>query len=102
MVGSPNNGNYLGVLELIFKFDPFLQKHFKLHANQDHRHVFYLPKDICEEFIHMMANKVRNEIVNQIKRAKYFSLIVDSTPDISHVDQLSIVFRYCLDGYVCT
>lgn len=100
VIGSPNNGNYLGVMELISKFDPFLKEHFNLHANQGRGHVSYLSKDICEEFIHIMANKVKNEIVSQIKRAKYFSLIVDSTPDVSHVDQLSIVFRYCLDGYV--
>ena len=26
--------------------------------------------------------------------------MVDSTPDVSHVDQLSIIFRYYLDGHV--
>lgn len=55
-----------------------------MHANQD--------QDICEEFIPVMAKFVKNEIISQIKSPKYFSLSVDSTPDVAHVDQLSIVF----------
>ncbi|GLV33223.1 hypothetical protein CBL_08391 [Carabus blaptoides fortunei] len=31
---------------------------------------------------------------HEIKHAKYFSISVDSTPDISHVDQLSFIVRY--------
>lgn len=36
--------------------------------------------------IKLMANKVNNVIVTQIKTNKYYSIIVDSTPDIFHVD----------------
>lgn len=32
----------------------------------------------------------------EILTTKYFSLIIDSTPDISHVDQLTYVIRYVL------
>ena len=32
-------------------------------------------------------------IVEEIKEAKYFSLSVDSTPYISHSDQLTVVIR---------
>nr|CAI5829798.1 unnamed protein product [Callosobruchus analis] len=32
----------------------------------------------------------------EISSAKYFSLIIDWTPDISHVDQLTFVIRYAL------
>jgi len=40
-----------------------------------------------------VATKVRNSIIEEVKNSKY-SIIVDSTPDISHVDQLSFVVRY--------
>lgn len=30
--------------------------------------------------------------------AKYFSLSVDSTPDLTHVDQLTVIIRYVLNG----
>ena len=41
-----------------------------------------------------MGEKVLSEIVDQVKLAKYFSISVDSTPDVSHVDQLSFILRY--------
>jgi hypothetical protein len=44
-----------------------------------------------------MATRVREpHIFKEVKTAKYFSVSVDSTPDISHVDQLTCVLRYVL------
>jgi len=34
--------------------------------------------------------------VNEIEKAKYYSISVDSTPDVSHIDQLTFVIRYVL------
>ena len=41
-----------------------------------------------------MGDKVLKFIIKEIQDARYFSLSVDSTPDISHVDQLTVVLRY--------
>ncbi|XP_065678120.1 zinc finger MYM-type protein 1-like [Hydra vulgaris] len=41
-----------------------------------------------------MADNVIQQMVKEIKEAKYFSISIDSTPDISHADQLSFIFRY--------
>lgn len=54
----------------------------------------YLSKTICDEFIHMVAYKVGESIFYDLKTAGYFSLSVDSTPDLSHVDQLTVIVRY--------
>ena len=40
-----------------------------------------------------MRDKVLKANVEGIQEAKYFSLSVDSTPDISHSDQLTVVMR---------
>ena len=98
--GSSNNANYLGVLELIAEFDPFLKDHIDTHAQKGRGNVSYLSKTICEDIIELIAKKVLNHIKNEIITAKYWSIIVDSTPDISHVDQLSVIFRYYFQGHV--
>ena len=64
IVGSPQNGNYLGTLELIALFDPFLAQHINRNANKGRRGTSYLSKTICEEFIQLMATRVREHIVN--------------------------------------
>lgn len=56
--------------------------------------VNYISSFTVREFINLMANKVLNNIIENVKQAKYFSLIVDSTPDITHTDHLSVVLRY--------
>ena len=100
-IGSRNNGNYLGCLELIAKFDPFLKTHLNDHANKGHSHTSYLSKDICEEFIGILADKVAHVIVEEVKKAIYFSISADSTPDITHEDQMTVILRYVLpDGKV--
>src|SRR4029434_7952361 len=54
----------------------------------------YISSTVCDEFIALMGDKTKQVIADEIKQAKYFSVIVDSTPDLSHVDQLTFVFRF--------
>ena len=44
-----------------------------------------------------MAKEVTTSIANEIKKSKYYSISVDSTPDVTHVDQLIFIIRYVLD-----
>ena len=93
--GCPANGNYMGCLELLAKFDNFLQQHITTHGNPGKGHVSYRSSTICDEFIEILASSVHSKIVDEINAAKYYGLSIDSTPDIAHIDQLTIVLRYC-------
>ncbi|KAL4143365.1 hypothetical protein QTP88_005703 [Uroleucon formosanum] len=92
--GSKQNGNYLGCLELVAKFDPFLSAHIANYGNKGKGNVSYLSSNICDEFISLMSDTVIDKIVSEIKERKYFSLIVDSTPDVTTRDQLTVAIRY--------
>ncbi|XP_022163997.1 uncharacterized protein LOC111029339 [Myzus persicae] len=92
--GCNQNGNFLMSLELIALFDPFLASHIEKFGNKGKGFTSYLSFNIFEQFITVMADQVLAVIVEEIQKAKYFSIIVDSTPDVSHVDQLSFVVRY--------
>ena len=97
-LGSPNNGNYLGILELLSQYDTFIAEHLNKYASKGRGHVSYVSSTICEEMIELMGKRVMSVIVAEIQRAKYFSISVDSTPDIMHVDQLTVVIRYVLES----
>ncbi|CAG9835440.1 unnamed protein product [Diabrotica balteata] len=58
--------------------------------------VHYLSWRTQNEFIASCADYVRKVIVDELKRSKYYSIMVDSTPDSSHVEQTSFVFRYII------
>lgn len=96
VIGSAHNGNYLGILELLSTYDSFLAAHIKKHANKGSGHTSYLSHVISEEVIGIMAEKVMSSITDEVKTTKYFSISVDSTPDISHMDQLCFTIRYVL------
>ena len=72
-LGSKKNGNYLGFLELISSFDPFLKNHFQVYGNKGHGYTWYLSANICEEIIEIMAKKLLNYIINDLKK-KYIIL----------------------------
>nr|XP_023013761.1 zinc finger MYM-type protein 1-like [Leptinotarsa decemlineata] len=44
-----------------------------------------------------MGHQVLSQIISELEKAKYYSISVDSTPDISHIDQLTFVVRYMMD-----
>uniref|UniRef100_A0A8C4WRC5 DUF4371 domain-containing protein n=1 Tax=Eptatretus burgeri TaxID=7764 RepID=A0A8C4WRC5_EPTBU len=90
IVGSRTNGNYLGLMELLAEYDPFLVQHIQKYAN--HTKVVATPTS-CEELV-SIGKSVLDNIVARVKEAKYFSVSVDFTPAISHIDQLTVILRY--------
>ena len=55
----------------------------------------YLSSIIWNELIDVMGKKVLNIIIAEIQESQYFSISVDSTPDVTHTShQLTFTFRY--------
>ena len=95
VLGSPRNGNFLGIFELLARRDPILkelQDRIKNKNTKDH----YLSPTIQNELIELLATEVEKENLQQLKLAKYFSIILDCTPDMSHHEQMSVILRYVL------
>jgi len=86
------------VTALIAEFDPFLSQHIEKFGNSGKGTVNYLSSSTVNELIQMIAEAVMSIIVQELSRSKYYSISVDSTPDLSHTDQLAVTVRYVLDG----
>ncbi|KAK5648627.1 hypothetical protein RI129_003519 [Pyrocoelia pectoralis] len=77
-----NNGNFIKLVELFAKFDPVMESHVERALQQKNR-VHYLSKDT-------------------IRKCKYYSIILDCTPDASKTEQMTLIMRFvsCDNGIV--
>lgn len=92
-LGEPSSGNFLSLVELLSKYYQPLAQHISRIKKSTSKVVTYLSNDIQNEFINIAAERVRAHIIHLIKERKYFSIMFDATPDISHNEQISQVIR---------
>lgn len=90
---TENPGNFLALLRYLGKYDPVVRQHLD-HASLNPRSPSYLSHEIQNEFIELLGKSIKKSIVSDIKSAKYFSIMFDTTPDLAHREQMSEIIRY--------
>ncbi|KAF7655967.1 hypothetical protein LDENG_00047980 [Lucifuga dentata] len=90
---QPNNGNFLKEVELLAKFDPIMKQHVECAESGISTHATYLGKTIQNELIESISGRVMEHMVREIKESKYYSIILDCTPDAGHEEQMSMIIR---------
>jgi len=89
-----SEGNFLRTVKLVAEFDPILKSVFD---NEKKNKIKYLSPTIQNELIEILASNVRQIICNEISTCSSgFSIIMDSTQDITKVDRVSIIIRYVI------
>jgi hypothetical protein len=90
-VCTKNNGNFLGLIEMVSKFDMLMAEYLRRISRKeisDH----YLGWKIQNEVIDLTSKKIKEEIKSRFKKkSKYFSVQLDCTPDKSHREQLTFI-----------
>jgi len=85
-----NKGNFLELVKMMAKYDSILAEHIQ-YTN---RNESYLSHQIQNDFIATLAKRVTTVIADEVKAAKFYSVIIDSTIDKRRVDQLSLSLGY--------
>ncbi|XP_025191680.1 zinc finger MYM-type protein 1-like [Melanaphis sacchari] len=92
---TDSEGNFLRTVKLIAEYDPVLNK---LLYNEEIK-IKYLSWKIQNELIELLASNVKKIICDEIRNAQCFTIIMDSTQDITKVDQVSLIIRYVIVDY---
>ena len=86
-------GNFLGMVYMMAQYDEILAKVISLPA----RATKYLSPKIQNELIQLLAKTVTVSLVNKINASPFWALILDSTSDITRIDQLSVIIQKYVD-----
>ncbi|XP_047142379.1 zinc finger MYM-type protein 5-like [Hydra vulgaris] len=86
-------GNFIDLVKLLGNFDGVMQKHMKCAASKEIK-THYHGKTIQNELIELMGQNVVKEIVQRVKNNKYYSVILDCTHDLNHIEQMSLILRF--------
>ena len=91
-----NKGNFLALIDYSVRSgNSALQKHLSDGA----KNATYTSKTIQNELIQCIGNHLREKVLDEIKVAKWFSVLCDEVTDISTKEQLSLVIRFVDSSY---
>ena len=88
-----NSGNFLEVIRLLADYDVVLFEHLQNVRNKPSK-VNYLSNKSQNEIINLIGSMIKKKIIYEIKKAKYLTLMLDFTPDVSSEDQIAEILRY--------
>jgi len=94
-IKNPNEGNFLRTVKLLAEFDPVLNN----VINDEKQNIKYLSPLIQNEIIDILSTDLRRIICDDIRSSCFFSVILDSTQDITKEDQVSLIIRYTVVDY---
>lgn len=83
------NGNFLTLVQLLSNYDNIMMQVLKMPSGS----VRYLSKTTQNDLIQCFSKFVVEKLVSEINSAPFFSLMLDTTQDISKKDQLSFIVR---------
>ena len=90
---SDANGNFHQLVLLIARHLPML-KAWLDDAEKRPQRATYLNWKSQNEFLELLSESVNQKIRSEVEAAQFFTVMADTTPDTSHLDQLSVVLRY--------
>ncbi|KAL4088614.1 hypothetical protein QTP88_023703 [Uroleucon formosanum] len=108
---SVDHGNFLELIILLSKYDVVLNEHLKSVIKKSEKQhncnsksrgnlVTFLSHYTTDKIINIISNLIKSTISKKIKEANMFSVLLDTTQDISVMDQCSIFIRYVVDGMI--
>ena len=91
-----NEGNFIELVRFRAETDLILANHL---ANSP-RNATYTSKTIQNELVSVVGQKIQNDIICEVKKAQFYSVIADEVTDAANKEELSLVLRYVIDRQI--
>ena len=88
---NSNLGNFNALLNLCMNSGNDILKEHLLMCNKNAK---YTSKTTQNELIFECGEYIKERIIDDIKKAKYFSVLADETTDVSNTEQMALAIRY--------
>ncbi len=92
--GSANTGNFIQLVQFRAENDDVLRTYLETAP----RNALYTSKTIQNKMISVIASAILDNLIQEIKDAKYFSILADEVTDCSNLEQVSFVIRFVDSG----
>ena len=87
---SLNQGNFIELVHFWAETDHVLSSRLQ----NSPANARYMSKTIQNDLIEVIGKCIRKDIIEEVKRSKYYTVIADEVTDASNKEQLSIVLHY--------
>ena len=88
---DPSNvGNFVELVRFRAENDDILRTYLETSP----RKALYISKTIQNEMIDVLGSSIENQILHEIRTAKFFTILADEVTDCSNLEQVSTVIRF--------
>lgn len=87
-------GNFKDLVVLLAKYSPVLASHITEIQIKGRKVNNFLSWQRQNQLIIAISTNILNVIEKELKEAKFFSISLDTTFDVSRKEQVSLIFRY--------
>lgn len=95
---SKNRGNFLSLIKVLSKYHAPLAIHLnKIEKSSKQNRITFLSGQTQNVMLQIMSDSIRSVILKKVKDARMFAVIIDTTTDISKMEQFTFIVRFVND-----
>ncbi|KAL4135465.1 hypothetical protein QTP88_007071 [Uroleucon formosanum] len=97
---SLNKSNFLELISLLGDYHPTLENHLNTIKLKDHNRLTFLSNSSQNALLNILKEQIRAKILDDIKHSQMFSVIIDTTTDISNLERFTLIAHYVYKGFI--
>ena len=87
---SAKTGNFIQLIQFRAENDDVLHTYLETAP----RNALYTSKTIQNEIISVLGSAIQDHLIQEIKAAKFYSILADEVTDCANLEQVSLVIRF--------